>query len=51
MIETIGSPTKALFESLVKLDKQGQLLLMDSDRLMGERGWIPKHNNAIAEFN
>ncbi len=51
MIETMGSPTKALFESLVKLYKQGQLLLMDSDRLMGERGWIPRHNNAIAELS
>ncbi len=51
MIETIGNPTKALFESLAKLYKQGQLLLMDSDRLMGERGWVPKHNNAIAELS
>ncbi len=51
MIETIGSPTKALFEALVKLYKQGQLLLMDSDRLMGERGWTPRHNNAIAELS
>ena len=51
MIETIGGPTKALFEALVKLYKQGQLLLMDSDRLMGERGWTPRHNNAIAELS
>ncbi len=51
MIETTGSPTKALFESLAKLYKQGQLLLMDSDRLMGERGWTPRHNNAIAELS
>ena len=51
MIETIGSPTKALFEALVKLYKQGQLLLMDSDRLLGERGWTPRHNNAIAELS
>ena len=51
MIETIGSPTKALFEALVKLYKQGQLFLMDSDRLMGERGWTPRHNNAVAELS
>ncbi|GAI22555.1 unnamed protein product, partial [marine sediment metagenome] len=51
MIETRGSPTKALFESLAKLYKQGQLLLMDSDRLMGEQSWIPIHNNAIAELS
>lgn len=51
MIETIGGPTQALFEALVKLYKQGQLLLMDSDRLMGERGWTPRHNNAIAELS
>ena len=51
MIETRGSPTKALFESLAKLYKQEQLLLMDSDRLMGEQGWIPLHNNAIAELS
>ncbi len=51
MIEATGSPTRDLFESLSKLYKQGQLLLMDSDRLMGERGWIPRHNNAIAELS
>jgi hypothetical protein len=51
MIETKRSPTKALFESLAKLYKQGQLLLMESDRLMGERGWTARHTNAIAELS
>jgi len=51
MNETSGSPTRALFESLARLYKQGQLLLMDADRLMGERGWTPRHNNAIAELS
>jgi len=51
MNETLGSPTKAFFESLARLYKQGQLLLMDSDRLMGERGWTPRHSNAIAELS
>jgi hypothetical protein len=51
MTETMKNPTRALFESLVKLYKQGQLLLMDSDRLMGERGWTPRHSNAIAELS
>ncbi len=51
MTETMRSPTRALFESLAKLYKQGQLLLMDSDRLMEERGWTPRHSNAIAELS
>jgi hypothetical protein len=51
MSKTSKSPTKALFDSLAKLYKQGQLLLMDSDRLMGDRGWTPMHNNAIAELS
>lgn len=33
------SSTKALFEALVTLYKQGQLLLLDADRIMGENGW------------
>ena len=48
MTESKKSPTEVLFESLAKLYKQGQLLLMDSDRLMVERGWIPNHSNAVA---
>lgn len=51
MTENKKSPTKALFETLAKLYKQGQLLLMDSDRLMGERGWEPMHTTAPAEFS
>ena len=51
MTETAQTPTKSLFESLAKLYKQGQLLLLDSDRIMGERGWIPMHNNAVAELS
>jgi hypothetical protein len=51
MNETSRRPTRTLFESLAKLYKQGQLLLMDADRLMGERGWTPRHNNAIAELS
>lgn len=48
MTETKGSSTKVLFDSLAKLYKQGQLLLMDADRLMGERGWEPRHTSAPA---
>jgi hypothetical protein len=48
MTETMGSPTRALFDSLARLYKQTQLLLMDSDRLMGERGWEPMHSTATA---
>jgi len=51
MTETMKSPTRSLFESLAKLYKQGQLLLLDSDRLMEERGWTPMHSNAIAELS
>lgn len=51
MIENKRSPTKALFETLKKLYKQGQLLLLDSDRLMSERGWECMHTTAPAEFS
>jgi hypothetical protein len=51
MADTKGSPTKVLFDSLAKLYKQGQLLLMDADRLMGERGWEPMHTTAPAEMS
>jgi len=51
MSETSKSPTRMLFESLARLYKQGQLLLLDSDRLMGERGWTPRHNYAVAELS
>ncbi len=51
MTETKGSSTKVLFDSLTKLYKQGQLLLTDTDRLMGERGWEPRHTSAPAELS
>ena len=51
MNETKKSATKTLFDSLAKLYKQGQLLLMDADRLMGERSWAPMHNTALAELS
>ena len=51
MNQSKKSPTKVLFESLTKLYKQGQLLLMDSDKFMGEQGWVPRHSNAIAELS
>jgi hypothetical protein len=46
MVETQASPTKAMFESLARLYKQDQLLRMDADRLMGERGWEPTQTAA-----
>ncbi|MDA1349009.1 MAG: hypothetical protein O3A47_09110 [Chloroflexi bacterium] len=51
MVETQSSPTKSMFESLAKLYKLSQLLLMDADRLMGERGWEPGHSSAPAEMS
>jgi len=51
MSENKRSKTQALFASLAKLYKQGQLLILDSDRLMGERGWEPMDKTALAEFS
>lgn len=51
MTETKESPTKALFDSLAKLYKQGQLLLMDADRLVGGHGWEPTNTMAPYEFS
>jgi hypothetical protein len=51
MTKTQDNPTKALFDCLSKLYKQGQLLLMDADRLMGEQGWEPMHTTAPAGFS
>jgi hypothetical protein len=48
MTTSKASPTKSLFDTLTKLYKQAQLLLMDADRLMGERGWEPMHSTATA---
>ncbi|MFC1962909.1 hypothetical protein ACFLWB_02800 [Chloroflexota bacterium] len=42
MIKSELTPTKDMFDSLAKLYKQGQLLLLDADRIMGERGWETK---------
>ena len=42
MIEPELTPTKAMFDSLAKLYKQGQLLLLDADRIMGDHGWETK---------
>ena len=43
--------TRDLFENLQKLYKQGNLLLLDADKLLGEEGWAPMHNNGIAELS
>lgn len=51
MAEANKGPTKAMFDCLAKLYKQGQLLLMDSDRLMGEHGWEPMSTTAPAELS
>jgi len=51
MTETKGNSIKVLFDSLTKLYKQSQLLLMDADRLMGERGWEPTNTTAPASFS
>lgn len=42
MIESELTPTKAMFDSLARLYKQGQLLLLDADRIMGDNGWETK---------
>ncbi len=46
-----GTPTKILFENLTRLYKQSQLLLMDADRLLGERGWEPTNTTATSGFS
>lgn len=51
MTETQDSPTKSLFDNLFRLYKQGQLLLMDADRLTGERGWEPMQTSAASGFS
>lgn len=42
--EAKTSPTKALFDSLRQLYSQSSQLLLDCDRLMGERGWESASN-------
>lgn len=51
MAENKHNATKNMFDCLVKLYKQGQLLLMDADRLMGEKGWEPMHTTAPADLS
>ncbi len=51
MAKRKDAPTKTMFDCLSKLYRQGQLLLMDADRLMGERGWEPRHTSAPAELS
>ena len=42
--EAKTSPTKALFDSLRQLYRQSSQLLLDCDRLMGERSWESASN-------
>lgn len=51
MAEKEGTLTKILFENLTRLYKQSQLLLMDADRLLGERGWQPTRTTAPSGFS
>jgi len=51
MVENKETSTKVLFENLTRLYKQGQLLLMDADRLMGECGWEPTNTTAPSGFS
>lgn len=45
------SPTKRLFDCLRTLYRQAQQLLLDSDRLLGDRGWEPVGATGPAEFS
>jgi len=51
MVENETTSTKVLFENLTRLYKQSQLLLMDADRLLGERGWEPTNTTAPSGFS
>ena len=51
MTKRESSRTKRLFDSVVKLYKQGQLLLLDADRLMLDRGWESMHTTGPAELS
>lgn len=51
MTENEGTPTRSLFENLTRLYKQSQLLLMDADRMLGERGWEPTNTTAPSGFS
>lgn len=45
------APTKKLFDCLRSLYRQAQQLLLDSDRLLGDRGWEPVGGMGPAEFS
>ena len=51
MVENETTSTRVLFENLTRLYKQSQLLLMDADRLLGERGWEPTNTTAPSGFS
>ena len=51
MADNKRTPTRILFENLTMLYKQSQLLLMDADRLLGERGWEPTNTTAPSGFS
>ena len=52
MKKSVGeSPTKKLFDCLRNLYRQAQQLLLDSDRLLGDRGWEPVGGTEPAEFS
>lgn len=48
MADSNMKPTQVLFEALVKLYRQGQLLLLDADRIMGENGWTPTTSTILS---
>ena len=45
------SPTKKLFDCLRTLYRQAQQLLLDSDRLLGDRGWESVGTTGPAEYS
>jgi len=51
MVENEETSTRVLFENLTRLYKQSQLMLMDADRLLGERGWEPTNTTAPSGFS
>lgn len=51
MADNKRTPTRILFDNLTRLYKQSQLLLIDADRLLGERGWEPTNTTAPSGFS
>lgn len=51
MANNESSPTKTMFDCLVRLYKQSQLLLMDADRIMGEKNWEPTNMLGPAQLS